>query len=107
MVDIQLPTPPPVPLYQFVTGSIDLAFGSTGSIFVNNTSGGAITITLPPAPLVNHELDIKDIAGTAAMYNIVVDTPDGSLIDDMATYTIAYGFGNLGVIWTGSRWSIM
>jgi len=105
LVGLSDDTPVVFPLY--VNTSTLLPYGFTGSVYVENTSGGAITITLPPSPTPGDKITIKDIVGNATAYNITINTPDGSLIDDTATYVIAFGFGNLGVEWTGTRWSIM
>lgn len=103
MVDIELPTLPPPPAYQFVLGDIDLAFGSTGSIFVNNTSNAAITITLPPNPTINQNLVIKDIAGNSATYPITVDAV-GYTIDGEPDLIIRYNFGWAEFTFTGVQW---
>lgn len=84
-----------------------LPLGFTGTVYVENTVAMPITVTLPPTPDLGDAIDIKDVPGNAATWNITVVSADGSLIDDMASYLIAYGFGNLGVEWSGSRWSIL
>jgi hypothetical protein len=84
-----------------------LPVGFTGKVYVENTVAMPITVTLPPTPDLGDAIDIKDVPGNAATYNITVVSADGSLIDDMASYLIEYGFGNLGVEWSGSRWSIL
>jgi hypothetical protein len=88
-----------------INASTILPYGFTGIVLVE--ADGPLTVTLPPSPTMGQEIKIKDVNGTAAAFNIIVTPPDGSLIDDMATYTIAFGFGNLGIVWTGSRWSIL
>ena len=103
MVDIELPTLPPPPAYQFVTDSIDLAFGSTGSIFVNNISNSAITITLPPNPVINQNLVIKDIVGNSGTYPITVDAV-GYTIDGEPNLVIRFNFGWAEFTFTGVQW---
>jgi len=103
MVDIQLPTAPPSTGYRFVTNDIDLAFGSVGTIFVNNTSGHSITITLPPGPYINQNLVIKDMAGNSAIYPIIIDAV-GYTIDGRDTLVIQYDYGWAELTFTGTQW---
>jgi hypothetical protein len=102
MVEIMLPTPPPPLDYQFLTGSATLPIGSHGSIFVNNTTGG-ITITLPASPTVNQNLVVKDIAGNAATYPIVIQAT-GYDIDGMPGLTINTNYSWAEVVFTGTQW---
>ena len=97
------PPLPPIPPYQFVTGSIDLPIGTTGSIFVNNTSNTAINITLPPMPVVNQNLVIKDIAGNSATYPITIDA-EGYTIDGQPTLVIQFNYGWAELTFTGVQW---
>jgi hypothetical protein len=105
MVGLSDTSPTVFPLY--IHTSTILPLGFAGNIYVDNTSGGPITITLPLAPITGDRIMIKDITGNAMTYNTTVNTADGSLIDDTPTYVIAFDFGNLGIEWTGARWSIM
>jgi hypothetical protein len=85
-----------------------LPIGAAGLVLVNTVNvPGEIVVRLPASPIIGQELDIKDTSGFAAMQNVVVKCQDGAQIDDMYEYRIAYGFGGLGVHWTGTRWSIM
>lgn len=104
MVDITVsPQPPPPLAYQFVTGDIALASGSHGSIFVNNTSGHAITITLPPLPVVNQNLVIKDITGNAATYPITI-IATGYTIDGAAQLVLHANYSWAELTFTGIQW---
>lgn len=99
---------PPVYIYPLIIHTTTiLPYGFAGKVYVDNTSAAPLTVTLPPSPTLGDAIDIKDVPGNAMTYNITVISPDGSLIDDMASYLIAYGFGNIGVEWSGSRWSIL
>lgn len=104
LVDIgSMPTPLPPPPYQFVIGTIDLVLGSTGNIFVNNTSSSSISITLPPAPLIGQNLVIKDVLGNAATYNIVIDAT-GYTIDGVPTLTLRQNYSWAEITFTGVEW---
>lgn len=60
-----------------VTGSYVIT-PSDNIIYVNNTSGGAISMTLPASPATGQLLWIKDIAGNASSHNItIIGTVDG------------------------------
>jgi len=107
MVELQLPEPPPPPPFLYVKGSINLPIGTVGSVYVQNSSGGPITIGLPPMPNVDDDLNIKDIIGNATNFNITINTVDSSQIDDMSFYVLGYAYSALHIKWTGSRWNVM
>jgi hypothetical protein len=107
MVELLLPTPPPPPPFQYVHGSIDLPVGTVGSIYVQNDSGGPITIGLPTMPNIDDDLNIKDILGNAIDYDIKIMPLDGSKIDDNPWYVLGYSYSALHIKWTGKNWSVM
>jgi len=95
-----LPVPPP---FQTVTGSTNLPVGTTGSVFVNNTTNTAITITLPPLPTINQNLVIKDIAGNAGTYNITI-IASGYTIDGQPSLVLSYNYAWAELTFTGTQW---
>jgi len=103
MVDIALPTPPPPPPYTFVTGTITLPLGTTGTIYVNNTIGGPITITLPPMPQVDQNLVIKDTAGNAATYPITVIAA-GYTLDGESSLVLHTDYSWAELTFSGAEW---
>ncbi len=83
-----------------VTGSY-AASPSDNYIYVNNTSGAGVNITLPPNPSLNQFLVIKDVAGNAGTFNItIVGTVDGTV-----NQAIGQNYGGAGLSWNGSSWS--
>jgi hypothetical protein len=77
-------------------------------IGVNGTN---VTVTLPVGTSViqGKTYVIKDesglISGNAA-YRVTVTRSGSDLIDGQASFIIALNYGAVGVLWTGSFWSI-
>jgi hypothetical protein len=72
-----------------------------------DTTGGAVTVTLPDAGSVGagFELIVKDGGGNAAVNNITVATVLSQTIDGSGTSaTISTARGGMGLISTGSNW---
>lgn len=106
LADIEgIPAPPPVPLppYIFSTGNTDLPQGFTGSVFVNNTSGSSITVNLPPLPVVNQNVVIKDVLGNANTFNIIIAAA-GYTIDGQLNLVLSYNYAWAELTYTGSQW---
>lgn len=75
------------------------------ALFFRNTSASTLTVTLPTPPRRKGQLHIvKDFQGTAASYNIIVTTADGSLIDGATSQNIQVNFGAIMFVWTGDAW---
>lgn len=83
-----------------ITGSATLNAGDN-IVYVNNTSGAAMNLTLPPSPADKQLLLIKDIAGNAAAHNItLIGTIDGQTNPVIG---VNYGGGIFNA--NGSSWS--
>ena len=83
-----------------VTGSYNIK-ATDNNVYVNNTSGASVTMTLPSPPAANQELWVKDIAGNAAVYNITIS----GTIDGMSNPVIGSDYGGVLIKWNGSSWS--
>jgi hypothetical protein len=84
---------PYVPLPETtVTATKALAAGTIGSVFVNNTSGSGITITLPPNPYDNLVIDAFDVAGTAGAHTITWVGAAGATIGGSSSYLMSVNF---------------
>ena len=68
---------------QFQSKTANFNAGSGATYFVD-TSGGAVTATLPAAPTQGDEARFVDVTGDFATYNLTVD-PDGGKINGLAT----------------------
>lgn len=73
-----------------------------------NTSGGAVTLTLPA------QLDvaegkiyiIKDEGGSAATNNITINTADSAKIDSLNAVSLVSNYGAISIYCNGSQWHI-
>lgn len=83
-----------------VTGAVVLT-ASDNIVYVNNTGGAGISLTLPASPAFDQVLIIKDIAGNAGSKNItLIGTVDGS-----TNPVIGSNYGGVFMTWNGSTWS--
>ena len=74
-----------------------------GYVFVNNTSGGPITLTLAAA--LSPFTLIKDIAGNAGTRTITVTYPGG--IDQVTSVQLTYAYAWVWLAWNGTNYSII
>lgn len=64
-----------------------------------NSSGGAVTLNFPNAPVANRTWVIKDRTGNAATNTITLTTPGGAVtFDGSTTYTIVSNFGAINLL---------
>jgi hypothetical protein len=85
------------------------AYTATATDFVIpvNTTGGAVTITLPAAVL-NTLYIVKDVGGAAATNNITIAKTGGDTIDGGASAVIDSQYMSLGFLCTASGiWSVV
>jgi len=70
--------------------------------------GSGIVLTLPPGTgvLIGKVFIIKDESGLAATNHITVNG-SGDLIDGNSSLTIVVNYLALGLLWTGTKWSII
>ena len=73
-----------------------------------DSSGGAITVNLPPATSnAGRVIEVYDIAGFANTINITVQPTGGALISGAASQVIATSYGGLTLISDGTNWEII
>jgi hypothetical protein len=99
--------PTPSETTTVVGGTVALSAGTTGTVFVDNAAGAAITITLPPTPILNQTVDGVDSAGNAATYTIHWVGDSGSLITGVATYDFTLDFQSASFRWSGTEWAVV
>lgn len=69
-------------------------------VYVNNTTAGPISLTLPPSPASNQFLVITDVAGNAATYHITVT----GTVSGVTNPIIGANYASIGLSYTGSAW---
>jgi hypothetical protein len=75
-------------------------------IISNPTVAGAVTITLPLAPVTGREIVIKDGKGDAATNNITI-SGNGKTIDGNANFVINNNYDSVTIIYNGTQWNII
>lgn len=91
-----------------VTGALQVQTSSfslttNASVYLCDTTLGAITATMPPAPTGGDTYTIKDVSGTAATNPITVN---GGVygIEGGTSVVIADAYGFVNLLFTGSKW---
>lgn len=79
---------------------------SAGETYLVDSSGGAVTITLP-SPVTNTYVRIKDSAGAADTNFITVDTPGAATIDGAATYVVDSEYAAKVFVSDGTNWFVL
>lgn len=100
------PMPPTIVETTVVSSTIALAEGVSGTVFVSNNTGGAITITLPPTAVSGWTIDATDILGNAHAFDINWQGAGGALIAGQATYTFTQDNQSATFRWNGTGWSV-
>lgn len=101
------PSPPTQSVATITVADSPYAVRSTDQIIACTTSGGAITVDLPPASSsTGRSIEILDLSGNAAVANITVQ-PDGTdTINGAGTYTISDNYSSVTVVSTGTEWIV-
>jgi ABC-type Na+ efflux pump permease subunit len=73
-----------------------------------NTSGGAVTLTLPATSDVAEGkiYIIKDEGGNAATNNIIINTADSAKIDSLNAVSLVSNYGAISIYFNASDWHI-
>jgi len=73
-----------------------------------NTSGGAVTLTLPATSDVAEGkiYIIKDEGGNAATNNIIINTADSAKIDNLNAVSLVSNYGAISIYYNASDWHI-
>lgn len=99
-------TTPPTQSVTVVSATYALLAGTTGSVNIENGTSAPITVTLPPTPVLDQTLNMKDVNLNAGTYPITLAGANGALIDGSATYVFAENGAAAQLVWTGSQWSV-
>jgi hypothetical protein len=84
-----------------LTTTTALAAGTTGLVLVSPAA--AMTVTLPPSPVLGQTLTVKDAAGNASARNITI-AGGGPLIEGAATMVLGFNYGWVALAYSGSQW---
>ena len=96
--------PPPSFIYPLVvTASTTLPYGFYGKIYVENSTGAPITITLPPSPTTGQNLVIKDTLGNAGTHAITV-MGNGYNIEGVPSLLMSRNYNWVQLDFTGAQW---
>lgn len=81
----------------------------TDELIQVDTSGGAVTITLPNSTSVpKGRFIIKDVAGSAQTNAITISRNGSDTFEDASTsVTIDWIYGGYEFVWSGSKWLIL
>ena len=90
-----------------LTNTTPLPSGFMGTVFVRNSAGTDITITLPPFPTLGQEVRGADAVGNAATFTIHWQSADASTIAGLATFDMVSDFQAATFVWNGNAWSVL
>ena len=90
---------------QYVTSGISSNTTLDDSYYVVlvDSTGGAVTVTLPASPTTGQAYKIKDSGGDALSNNITI-SGNGNNIDDATSATINTDYGAIEVVYDGTKW---
>jgi len=103
--DVPAGTSPTAPLV--IGGTTALPLGFNGRVYVENASGGPITVTLPPSPTQGQLLSIVDINGNADANPITFKGNVSDLIYGANTFVTDLPYDDIRFEWTGSHWIML
>lgn len=105
---VSLSSTPNIPNYVFITNaSSPYTVTATDDYIACDTSGGAITILFPNAPLQFRTFIVKDRVGSAATNAITITTVGGAVnIDGLTSQTIVSNYGSVQLLFNGTSYEI-
>jgi len=106
---LSIATPDPVDAQPPLTisGSYALPMGFVGRIYIENSSGAPISLTLPPTPKEFDRVAPVDINGNAATYPVTVVPSTGDLIYTQPNFVMDVNFDDLIFEYDGQHWIIL
>ena len=104
-------TPPPWYGVNPIQTGVSSNYSAQPYDYYIGVNGTNVTVTLPLGTSVvqGKTYIIKDESGlinVSALYSITVETSGSDLVDGHTAFIIALNYGAVGVMWTGSFWSI-
>ena len=104
-------TPPPWYGVNPIQTGVSSNYAALATDYYIGVNGTNVTVTLPLGSSVvqGKTYVIKDESGlisTNGLYQVTVTRSGAVLIDGQTAFIIAVNYGAVGVLWTGSFWSI-
>lgn len=90
-----------------VSGTASIPVNFQGSVFVENSSGAAIVVTLPPSPVLGQTVQGIDVTGNAATHTITWVGASGVTIDGAPSFVFSANNQSATFQWNGTNWSIL
>jgi hypothetical protein len=105
--ELVMPMPDPITCLldlMSVSTSTELPSGlSCILVGVDNTTGGAVTVTLPPDPVAGQRLTIKDVAGNAGSWPIIV-LGGVSPVEGAPSVVLTHAYSWVDLVYSGTKW---
>jgi hypothetical protein len=98
--------PKPTSKLQILSAPVSSPYNATvEDVVLVQTHSGTFIVNLPVAPPLGTRMWVKDFAGVAGANQINVVS--GANIDGTGTYSITANYGSVGVVYTGTTWTII
>ena len=98
--------PTPTQSVTVITATTAMAVNTNGLVFVRNGTAAAITVTLPPSPVLGQTLNTTDDLGNAGTYTITFQGAAGALIGGDATFRFTADNQAAEFVWGGTQWAV-
>jgi len=104
-------TPPPWYGVNPIQTNVSSNYAAQPYDYYIGVNGTNVTVTLPLGTSVvqGKTYVVKDESGlinASALYRVTVATSGADLVDGQTAFIIALNYGAVGVLWTGTKWSI-
>jgi hypothetical protein len=90
-----------------VNGSTTIPMGYNGRVYVQNTSGAPIIVTLPITPTQLQRVAPVDITGNAGAFPITYQGAPGNTIYAASSFVSDINYDDLIFEWTGAHWIVL
>lgn len=94
------------PLQNITTITANYLVVATDKVIAVGSISGPITVTLPSSASIGQIFIVKDEAGNASTFNIVING-NGHNIDGSSTITLAQNYGSISLVYFGSSWGVI
>lgn len=95
------------PLFPTTTVNANYSILATDSVLLVDSSGGAVTLTLPAGHVNGEVYFVKDTMGTTVLNPISIVTPDADTIDGQASFTLTTPRQAATLVSDGANWHLL